>query len=137
MSRDISSELTGRMPFVPHEKVPGVDCCGCIIAVVEGNKVELRCNECGAVVGVVQLDILKGLLGLDCATTTCPRCGHENSFAGLERMRAYTCRGCGKAVTPQGDRVEIDDDTCRWYTFGSAAPHRRYALQPMRPPPGR
>jgi predicted RNA-binding Zn-ribbon protein involved in translation (DUF1610 family) len=77
MERDISSELTARMPIIPHETAAGVDCCGCIVAVVEGNNVELRCNECGAVVGVVQLDILKGLFGLDCATA-CPRCGKEH-----------------------------------------------------------
>ena len=58
----------------------------------------------------------------DCATATCPHCGYENTFAGFHRMLVYTCRGCGKAVTPQGDRVEIDDATCRWYTFGDAAP---------------
>ena len=48
------------MPIVPHSTVAGVDCCGCIIAAVEGTNVELRCNECGAVVGVIQVDILKG-----------------------------------------------------------------------------
>jgi hypothetical protein len=71
MDRDISSELTGRMPIVPHGTAAGVDCCGCIVAVVEGDNVELRCNECGAVVGVVQLDILKGLIGLDQAKNSC------------------------------------------------------------------
>jgi hypothetical protein len=53
------------MPIVAHEHVTGVDCCGCIVAAVEGSNVELRCNECGAVVGVVQIDILRGLLELD------------------------------------------------------------------------
>ena len=64
MDRDISHDLTSRMPIVPHSTAAGVDCCGCIIATVDGANVELRCNECGAVVGVVQVDILKGLLGL-------------------------------------------------------------------------
>jgi hypothetical protein len=63
MDADISDELTSRMPIVPHNTAAGVDCCGCIIAAVDGTNVELRCNECGAVVGVVQVDILKGLLG--------------------------------------------------------------------------
>jgi len=36
-----------------------------VVAVVEGANVELRCNECGAVVGMVQIDVLKGLPGLD------------------------------------------------------------------------
>ena len=64
MDRDRSDELTGQMPIVAHEDA-GVDCCGCIIAAVDGTNVELRCNECGAVVGVIQIDILKGLLGLE------------------------------------------------------------------------
>src|SRR5689334_21203171 len=49
----------------------GVECCGCIITAVDGTNAELRGNECGAVVGVIQVDILKGLLGLECATATC------------------------------------------------------------------
>jgi hypothetical protein len=49
---------------VVHDSA-GVDCCGCIIAAVEGCTVELRCNECGAVGGVIQIDVRRGLLGLD------------------------------------------------------------------------
>ena len=67
MDRERSDELTSRMPIVPHEAA-GVDCCGCIVAAVESNNVELRCNECAAVVGVAQIEILRGLLALDCAT---------------------------------------------------------------------
>ena len=59
MDGDPNHELTSRMPIVPHE-TGGVECCGCIIAAVDGTNVELRCNECEAVVGVVQVDILKG-----------------------------------------------------------------------------
>ena len=44
MGDDLSDELTSRMPIVPHETA-GVECCGCIIAAVEGIRVELRCNE--------------------------------------------------------------------------------------------
>jgi DNA-directed RNA polymerase subunit RPC12/RpoP len=119
MDRDLSSELTGRMQIVPHETA-GVDCCGCIIAVVEGSNVELRCNECAAVVGVVHIDILKGLLGLESAAATCPHCGKENTFPGFADVAAYVCVGCGKAVEPQAHpsgRVEINDDTCTWYEF--------------------
>jgi hypothetical protein len=65
VDRDTSDELTGLMPSVRHETIPGVRCRGCIVAVVEGYTVELRCNICGAVAGVVQIDILSGLLGLD------------------------------------------------------------------------
>jgi hypothetical protein len=64
MDKDTSNELTSLMPVVQHGAVAGIDCCGCIIAAVEGRTVELRCNECGAVVGVVQIDVLCGLIGL-------------------------------------------------------------------------
>ena len=64
MDADLSHELTSQMPIVPHETA-GVECCGCIIAAVDGTNVELRCNECGAVVGVIHADILKELLGLE------------------------------------------------------------------------
>ena len=62
MDRDRSDELTSRMPIVPHEAA-GVACCGCIVAAVEGSNVELRCNECGAVVGVIQIDVPPELPG--------------------------------------------------------------------------
>ena len=58
--RDRSDELTSLMPIVAHE-LAGVDCCGCIVAAVEGDNVELRCNECGAVVGVIQIDVPREL----------------------------------------------------------------------------
>jgi DNA-directed RNA polymerase subunit RPC12/RpoP len=118
MDRDISHDLTSRMPIVPHGIAAGVDCCGCIVAAVDGTNVELRCNECGAVVGVVHMDILKGLLGLECATATCPHRGKENTFPGFSEMKAYVCAECGKAAVPEGgEGVEIHDDTCTWYEF--------------------
>jgi hypothetical protein len=59
--------LTDRMPIVPHDTIAGVDSCGCIVAAVDGTNVELQRNECGAVVGVIQIEVLRGLLGLDSA----------------------------------------------------------------------
>jgi predicted RNA-binding Zn-ribbon protein involved in translation (DUF1610 family) len=90
LGRDTSDELTGSMPIVPHGTAPGVECCGCIVAVVEDQNVELQCNECGAVVGVIQIDILRGLLGLDAAKVTCPHCGKLNTFPGFSKMLTYT-----------------------------------------------
>ena len=118
MDRDRSDELTSRMPIVPHEAA-GVDCCGCIVAAVEGDNVELRCNECGAVVGVIQIGILKDLLGLESAAQTCPHCGTLNTAPGFSQMKAYVCTNCGKAVEVQQELewVEIEDDTCTWYEF--------------------
>src|SRR5262249_55521343 len=42
LERDLSEALTARMPIVPHETITGVDCCGCIIAVVDGDV-----SQCG------------------------------------------------------------------------------------------
>jgi hypothetical protein len=119
MDRDLSDELTGRMPVVPQGAITGVDCCGCIVAAVEGDNVELRCNECGAVVGVMQIGILMGLLGLESATEKCPHCGTLNTVPGISQMRAYVSPNCGKAVEAQHELewAEIEDDTCTWYEF--------------------
>jgi hypothetical protein len=50
-------------PIIPHESA-GLDCCGCIVVRVQGNDAELVCNECGAVVGVVNSGILADLVSL-------------------------------------------------------------------------
>jgi hypothetical protein len=122
MDRDLSDELTSRMPIMPHAAITGVDCCGCIVAAVDGTNVEMRCNECGDVVGVMQIDILRGLLGLDCFTATCPHCGKENTFPGFDEVFTYVCHECGKAVEVAGQRVEINDETCRWVEFDDDEP---------------
>jgi hypothetical protein len=64
VDREFSEELTGLMPVVSHRS-GGVDCGGSIVAIVESGSVELRCDRCGAAVGVVQVGIMEGLLGLD------------------------------------------------------------------------
>jgi hypothetical protein len=55
--------LEAGFPIIPHQTT-GVDCCGSIILKVTGKDAELVCNECGAVVGVVQVDILRDLVSL-------------------------------------------------------------------------
>ncbi len=71
VDREFSEELTGLMPVVAH-RLGGGACAGSIIAVVEDDTVELRCNVCGEIVGVVQVGIMEGLLGLDCDEEPCP-----------------------------------------------------------------
>jgi len=56
-------DLEAAFPIIAHEST-GADCCGCIIVKVAGKDAELRCNECGAVVGVVQVGILRDLVSL-------------------------------------------------------------------------
>ena len=55
--------INNSFPIIPHESA-GVDCCGCIVVVVRGSDAELVCNECRAVVGVVQVGILRDLISL-------------------------------------------------------------------------
>jgi hypothetical protein len=57
-------DLQQQFPIIPHESASGVDCCGCIVVVQRGNDAELRCNECGAVVSVVNVGILRDLVSL-------------------------------------------------------------------------
>ena len=92
-------ELTGLMPVVAH-RAGGVDCSGVIVAAVEGGVVELRCVECNAVVGAVQVGIMEGLLGLDCPDVPCALCGRVNSFTSLDEMVAHVCRYCGADIEP-------------------------------------
>ena len=54
--------LVDRFPHIPHDH--SGECCGCVIAREEGETIELACNECGAVVGVVQRSVLDDLLFL-------------------------------------------------------------------------
>ncbi len=56
-------DLQAEFPIIPHESA-GVDCCGCIVVKVTSADAELVCNECGAVVGVVQVGILRDLVSL-------------------------------------------------------------------------
>ena len=97
MDREFGDELTGLMPVVPH-RIGRIDCVGRIVAVVEGGTVELRCNQCGDVVGVVQTGIMEALLGLDCAEDVCPHCGKLNIFSALDDIASYVCQHCGTAV---------------------------------------
>lgn len=98
MDREFSDEITGLMPVVPHG-LAGVECPGRVVAVVDGGTVELRCDRCGGVVGVVQVGVMEGLLGLDCAEVICPHCEKVNTLPGPDAA-AYICEHCGRNVVP-------------------------------------
>jgi hypothetical protein len=57
------ADIMDVFPIIPHESA-GVNCCGCIVVNVRGNDAELSCNECGAVVGVINRLILADLIQL-------------------------------------------------------------------------
>jgi hypothetical protein len=59
--------LADQFPIIPHDQ--SGECCGCIIPVEEDKStVELRCNEYGAVVGVLNRGVLEDLIWLVNAT---------------------------------------------------------------------
>ena len=91
-------DLTSRLPTVAHDSITGVECCCCVIAAVEGGNVELRCNECRAVVAVVRIDVMRGLVGLGGGTAKCPHCGHENVFPDFDKMIAHVGHGCERSA---------------------------------------
>jgi hypothetical protein len=112
MDRDRSEGTHRPVPIASHEAA-GVECCGCIVAAVEGDNVELRCNECGSVVGVIQIETLPELLGLEGVAGTCPHSDHVNGFQGFRELKAYVCSACGAGGRGWGTthkRVEIRGD---------------------------
>jgi hypothetical protein len=54
--------LVEQFPVLRHESAGVRRCCGHIVPKIEGNDVELRCNECGAAVGVVNEAVLRNLV---------------------------------------------------------------------------
>jgi hypothetical protein len=98
------AKLNEEMPIVPH----GGECCGCIFAIIEGNKVNLMCNECEAVVGTIETKILVGLRGLDSVLVECPYCGAGHIAAGFTELYAYICRSCGAAVELKGAQKKTE-----------------------------
>jgi DNA-directed RNA polymerase subunit RPC12/RpoP len=105
VDQEFSDELTGLMPCVLHG-ITGAKCTGRVVAVVEETTVELRCDKCGAVVGVMQTGIMEGLLALDCDEVVCPHCGKENTFATIEKLLTYVCAHCGQPVDAKDSDTE-------------------------------
>jgi hypothetical protein len=111
LNGELSEEFTGRMAVIPHESIPGVRCRGCISAAADGNDVELHCEECGTVVGVLHVEIFKSLVGLGYARTACSHCGREHVFEGtLADLKPFVCYDCGLAVHPTTAASDLDPD---------------------------
>ena len=55
--------LAERFPHIPHDH--SGECCGCIRPVeMDARTIELRCNECGTIAGVVNRRVLEDLVWL-------------------------------------------------------------------------
>jgi ribosomal protein S27AE len=73
---------------------------------LEDTIVELHCDKCGAVVGVVQAGVMEGLLGPDSPEATCPHCGKLNTFATIEELVTYVCGHCGAPMDAEDSASE-------------------------------
>lgn len=108
---EASEDLTGRLPIVPHETVAALIVAGASLLLWKAAVSNCAASECGGVLGVIQTEILKSLVGLDDAEHNCTHCGKLNVFPGFTTMKAYVCDGCVKAVEPepvQSDSSELD-----------------------------
>lgn len=56
-------DIMDTFPIIPHEHA-GAHCRGCIVVEINNNNAELHCNECGALVGVINAGILQDLVSL-------------------------------------------------------------------------
>ena len=61
----LDNDLPSEIPIALHETIAGVGCSGCIIVRADDINVQLQCNGCGAIVGVMHIDILHWMLGRD------------------------------------------------------------------------
>src|SRR6266852_4193012 len=87
---------------VPHEVATGADCCGRLIVHVCGDQADITCNECGAVVRTVPVELASAVIVEMASTETCgARCTHcdaLNTFSGLSAIEAFICSDCGESV---------------------------------------
>ena len=106
---DRSAHLTGdindRLPILAHSDQGGPpDCCGCLVADVEGDQTDIVCNECGIVIRTLPTADVERFMGEllmqgSICTARCPHCGDVSTFPGFSSMIFYTCQHCGEAVT--------------------------------------
>lgn len=92
--------------LVAHSDYGDTDCCGILMPVPRGDREDLTCNECGAVVDIVEAGqaegtLLRMALSAGVCSEACPRCAGVNIFPGFTSMEAYTCRHCGQGVVVQ------------------------------------
>jgi hypothetical protein len=89
-------------PIIPHEVATGADCCGCLIVQVRGDQADITCNECGAVVRTVSVELASTVMVEMASTETCsarcPHCHALNTFPGSSAIEAFICSECAEGV---------------------------------------
>ena len=97
-----------RLTTMPHSSFGDEDCCGRLEAFMRGDKADIICGECGALIRTVPAaDLERTLtemeLTLDFVTEICPHCSKANVMSGFSAIMAYTCRECGEVVRLSDD----------------------------------
>ena len=95
------------LPIVRHDQVADVECCGCLIVRVCGDRADITCNECGMVIRTVPATEAAGAMNTlmievvssAMCTAFCPYCGTLDWFPGVSALEAFVCSECGEAVT--------------------------------------
>lgn len=98
-----TGDINDRLPIVPHQTTGDPDCCGCLYVRIEGDRAEIVCNECEAVLRTVPIDdverVFNELAETDvCCSARCPHCGAINVFPGMTTIEAFICDKCGEGV---------------------------------------
>jgi ribosomal protein S27E len=73
---------------------------------VRGDQADITCNECGAVVQTVPVELASALMvemasGL-IYSARCTHCGALNTFPGSSAIEAFICSECGEDVVVTG-----------------------------------
>jgi len=95
-------DINKGLPIIPHESL-GADCCGCLIALINGDQADIVCNECGAAIRTVRVGDLHAAMSEMAQTDVmssarCTHCGALNTFPGMSSVEAFICCECGEGV---------------------------------------
>jgi hypothetical protein len=93
------------LPVVPHEFAdPNARCDVCLIIEERGDRADLVCNECDAVVKTVPAQQAEAALTElswstgEVTSATCPHCGAVHVSPGFSELLGFVCEACGKGV---------------------------------------
>ena len=94
---------------ISHSDFGDPECCGCLNGIIERDRADIVCNECGAIVATVATGALRRTLDqmeltLDVATAICPHCGAVHMSSGLSKLIAFVllCASPAAPLAPFG-----------------------------------
>jgi uncharacterized paraquat-inducible protein A len=98
----LTDDINKGLPIIPHESL-GADCCGCLVAQINGDQADIVCNECGAAIRTVRVGDIQAAMSEMAqtdviSTARCPHCGALTTFPGMSSVEAFICSECGEGV---------------------------------------